>query len=463
MAILLRGRKYHYRFRQDGKNYSGACLGCEVPPDASPKIIASIEKKALEYEAAVRERARETSEEIKSEEENIRKNKTVRALLENYRFELSGGRPIPLADAYPLAAAKPSKRQSLSRYSGQRRQYWNDFAAFMTANFPDVADLAAVRRSHCEAYVKHLSDHGRFVKEVKFALHRKRRVKTVSYIRDYRLAPKTVKAIVTVCKWVFSRLAEDAGIVADPWRDVILPAANPVDREVFSPHELRLIWGALQSNDFCRPLFIIAANSGLTEGDICCMKWNEFDWASGYLRTSRRKTGVRITLPLLPELVEYLRTLPRTGEYVLPEHAALYLRSPASVSERVKTFLHSLGIVTTVEVPGRRKVSIKDLHSMRHVFCYRAKRAGIPESVIMKFVGHAVLAMTQHYASHDTDEELRQEIKKLPPLFVGKAGAPEDRSAKARQQLAELAFSLPAETVQRMLALLQAPAAALPV
>lgn len=52
MAILLRGRKYHYRFRQDGKNYSGACLGCEVPPDASPKIIASIEKKALEYDAA---------------------------------------------------------------------------------------------------------------------------------------------------------------------------------------------------------------------------------------------------------------------------------------------------------------------------------------------------------------------------------------------------------------------------
>lgn len=107
MAILLRGRKYHYRFRQDGKNYSGACLGCEVPPDASPKIIASIEKKALEYEAAVRERARETSEEIKFEEENIRKNKTVRALLENYRFELSGGRPIPLADAYPSPRQSP--------------------------------------------------------------------------------------------------------------------------------------------------------------------------------------------------------------------------------------------------------------------------------------------------------------------------------------------------------------------
>ena len=53
MAILLRGRKYHYRFRQDGKNYSGACLGVGVPPDAPPKIIAAIGKKALEYEAAV--------------------------------------------------------------------------------------------------------------------------------------------------------------------------------------------------------------------------------------------------------------------------------------------------------------------------------------------------------------------------------------------------------------------------
>jgi len=58
------------------------------------------------------------------------------------------------------------------------------------------------------------------------------------------------------------------------------------------------------------------------------------------------------------------------------------LSRPSCVSDRVKRFLHGFGIVTTVEVPGRRAVSGKDLHSMRHVFCYLAKSAGIPENVI---------------------------------------------------------------------------------
>ena len=88
---------------------------------------------------------------------------------------------------------------------------------------------------------------------------------------------------------------------------------------------------------------------------------------------------------------------------------------------------------------------------MRHVFCYRAKRAGIPESIIKKFVGHAVLAMTEHYADHDTDEELRTEIQKLRPLFVGETGDTEDETG-VRKKLAELAYTLPLETVKALIA-----------
>lgn len=451
MSVMLRGNKFHYRFKLNGKDYSGVCTGCEVPKNSSPKVIAAIEKKARQIEMECRTKVTQEIAERENAEAEIRKNRTVRALVENYKYELTGGRPIAFGEAFALAAAKPSRRETCSRYAEQRCLYWNDFAAFMTANFPDVLDLSSVRRMHCEAYVRYLIDHGRFVKETTYRVRRRKRIKTITYKYSYQISPKTVKEIVGVCKWVFSRLREDAGIVSDPWHDVVLPAQRPVEREVFTPSELRLIQEGIQTNDFCRPLFMIAANSGLTEGDICCMKWSEFDWATGYLRTRRRKTGVRITLPLLPELIGYLQSLPRNGEYVLPDHAEMYLRQPSSVSERVKNFLNGLGIVTTVEVPGRRAVSVKDLHSMRHVFCYRAKRAGIPESIIKKFVGHAVLAMTEHYADHDTDEELRTEIQKLRPLFVGEAGDTEDETG-IRKKLAELAYTLPLETVKALIA-----------
>ena len=270
-----------------------------------------------------------------------------------------------------------------------------------------------------------------------------------------------------MCKWVFSRLDEDAGLVRNPWDNVILPKRAPVDRDVFSSAELKLIWDGIQNNSFCYPLFMVAANSGMTEGDICTLKWEELDWGSGYIRRKRNKTGVNIDLPMIPELASFLRSIPKRSEFVFPEHEELYRRNSSSVSARVKEFLNGLGLVTTVQLPGRRAVSIKDLHSMRHVFCYRAKRAGIPESVIAKFVGHKVIAMTQHYADHDTDEELRSEIKKLPPLFIGETGGVGESGVTERRKLAELAYSLPLGMVKNLLSqvsgsLLQPPCALLP-
>lgn len=456
MSVTLRGSRFHYRFQIGGKSYSGVCEGCDVRNFGHMKAKHAAEA----FEKSVRERLVHEEAERKELENDVRKNKTVTALIENYRYELTGGKPVSLDEAFELALSKPARRRCQGDYLSQKRSHWRDFVAFMAATYPEATDLARVRKAHCESFVQFLTTKGRFVKEVKYSLPGRRREKSVSYTRDYGVSPKTVKEITGTCRWVFSRVMEDAGLVSNPWNGVVLPAPDPVAREVFTPDELRLIWDGIQSNDFCRPLFMIAANSGLTEGDICMMKWSEFDWAAGYFRTKRRKTGVPINLPLIPELIAYLSTLKRDGEYVLPEHAEMYARCKSAVSDRIKTFLNGLGIKTVVEVPGRRAVSVKDLHSMRHVFCYRAKRAGIPESVIMKFVGHAVLAMTEHYADHDTDEELRAEMQKLPPLFLGEAGAAE-RGVTLRRELAELAYSLPIEQVESLLAHLRRPVLAL--
>jgi hypothetical protein len=90
---------------------------------------------------------------------------------------------------------------------------------------------------------------------------------------------------------------------------------------------------------------------------------------------------------------------------------------------------------------------------MRHVFCYRAKRAGIPTETIQKFVGHEIAAMTQHYADHDTLADLHQDIKKLPALFAGET-LQLCLSDSPRKRLADLAYSLPESEVERLLALI---------
>lgn len=451
MSVTIRGTKFHYRFRLHGRDYSGPCPGIIIPENAGVREISALRKRAASFEAEIRLQAEKDVADRAHLEEDVRKNRTVRALVENYRYELTGGRPVHLEEAYDLAANKPSRRPAVSRFAEQRKTYFSDFVAFIKNSFPDVSTISDLRRTHCESYVTYLVEHGRFIKSVSYNVQLKQGTRSVSYRRAYGVSPKTIREIVGVCKWVFRCVAEDAGLIANPWDGVQLPEPNPIPRDIFTPTELRLIWEGIQHDPFCYPLFVVAANSGMTEGDICTLKWSEVEWGTGYIRRKRRKTGAPISLPLIPELAEYLQSIPHTGEYVFPEHAEIYLRSPSTVSERVKAFLHGIGLVTTVDVPGRRAVSVKDLHSMRHVFCYRAKRAGIPESVIAKFVGHKLIAMTQHYADHDTDEELRTEIKKLQPLFVGAGAGTTNTESTARRQLAELSMTLPLEKVVQLL------------
>lgn len=452
MSVTLRGSKFHYRFQLEGKNYSGVCNVGPVPENATARQIEALRQKAIAAEKAAKEQFVQDLCNLKEKEREIRQNKSVVALVENYKFELTGGRRIALTEALPLAEAKPAKRVAKSKYAEMRKPYWNDFTSFMGATYPDISDLSAVRRCHCEAYVSYLVNNGRFNKEVRHNIvvgKKRKKVKEIAYTRNYLLSPKTVKEIVGVCRWVFNKLFEDAGLVCDPWRDVVLPAKDPVDREIFTHDELQLIWEGIQHDDFCYPLFLVAANSGMTEGDICTLEWSEVDWLANCIRRDRRKTGADIILPLLPQLAEYLASLPQTSKYIFPEHAEIYLdvKQRSKVSSRVIKFLQGLGIKTTKEVPGRRAVSVKDLHSMRHVFCYRASRAGIPRSSIAKMVGHMDETMTKHYADHDTVEDLNMEMRKLSSPFAAK----ESLEGGARRQLAELAYQLPEERVRQLI------------
>ena len=98
--VYLRGTKFHYRFLKGGKSYYGPCPDCEVPEGASAKEIAALKKKAEAYEAETRGKLA-----------LVRTNKSVVALIENYKYELTGGKPIPLSAVPELVRQKPWKRK----------------------------------------------------------------------------------------------------------------------------------------------------------------------------------------------------------------------------------------------------------------------------------------------------------------------------------------------------------------
>jgi integrase len=409
----------------------------------------------------------------RSTDREIRQNKTLRALLDNYRYELTGGRPVPIADVAALAATKPWARDQSTPRCRLKASRWADFAAFMAARFPAARNAADIQKSHVEAYSVALSASGKYVAE-----KNNRRGARRYRAEPHRLSGATVRSILGDLRGLFAKVMEDAGAVTNPFDAIVVRPTETAERQVFTPEELarigegistdeerqlsvcvlredaeRALW--LRHADFCRPLFIVASLTGLSEGDICDLKWSDFDWGESVIRRRRNKTGSRILVPILPALASYLGTLPAGGEYVFPEHRSVY--DCKGVSSRVKGFLNGLGIETQLRRPGFVAVSVKDLHSMRHVFCYYATRAGIPATLVAKIVGHKTVAMTEHYADHSTAADLRTAIAKMPLILPdgGVTDAPDEADAE-RRRLLDAVRLLPPDKVRSILSRLNA-------
>ena len=88
MSIRIHGSNFYCRFKLNNKSYERVCKGCKTL------------KEAEAFEAAERLRLGKEVAALKEEERRIRQNKTVVALIENYKQELTGAKPIPLAEAY---------------------------------------------------------------------------------------------------------------------------------------------------------------------------------------------------------------------------------------------------------------------------------------------------------------------------------------------------------------------------
>lgn len=385
---------YHYAFAYNGKRYRGVCKKCTT------------KKEAEEYEKAILATVKKAG---------VQKN--IRAFVENFRDELTGGSQITLADAYELSLEKPKKRAPSDELVKIKRSYWLDFADFMSINFNDTSTLSNVQPKHAEAYILHLRKYGNF----------KKTYKPDGEHLTIPLSPKTINTYQQTLHEVFQLLGRDAGIIDNPFSAVPKLDQDSESREAFTEEELSIIRDKL--DDFTRPLFTIAISTALREGDICTLKWDEIDLENGVIfRSQMRKTGHAVEIPMMPPLHEYLSRLKSESvlrpeneytEYVLPEHARMYLTNRTGVSYRIKSFLESCGIKTTKVPKGRtRAISVKDLHSCRHTFCYYAGLYGIPMNIVQGIVGHMTPEMTKHYSAHASLEAKREKMKLLPAFMA---------------------------------------------
>ena len=98
-----------------------------------------------------------------------------------------------------------------------------------------------------------------------------------------------------------------------------------------------------------------------------------------------------------------------------------------------------------------RAVSVKDLHSCRHTFCYYAGLYGIPLTIVQSIVGHMTPEMTKHYSAHASLSAKREQMRQLPEFMMLTGLETRDDETAEREELRRLISTLPIEKVRKIL------------
>lgn len=417
MAVCLRGKKWWYNFVVKGKKYQGALEGVDNEPDA---------RKAAKAKKRMIEKASD--------------QKSVQALIDNFRMELSGSRTILLEDAWQLAAQKPAKKTASESWLKAKEGCWKDFAAFIAATHPEAKAVTDITVPMAEEYVSHIRSKGRFVKTIG-----NRTGRSAYANKNENLSTRTKNGMVENISGVFKALKSEIGN-HNPFSDIPKLQNIEVERAVFSLDEIQRILNG--DDSVAVPIFRIALYTGLREGDICNLEWRQIDFANRMIARHQNKTRKDVKIPMMPQICEYLSSLPQTSQYVLPDIQKIYASNRSTISRRIKKYLRKIGIETNQKTDRSRKSSVKDLHSCRHTFCWLAGQAGIPLPTVQAIVGHMTPTMTEHYAAHVTDAQKKAQIEALAAILPS-------QGSNLRCVLMDLAASIPDDRVDEAIRLLQ--------
>jgi integrase len=260
----------------------------------------------------------------------------------------------------------------------------------------------------------------------------------VTHLERMKRTPNTINKYLNLLQLVWRVLAKPARLANNPWtkNNITRKSLDPVERRELTLAELKIVCASATGE--LATLLALGLFTGLRLGDCCTLRWGGVDLERGIIhhkprKTSRQPNPTEVIIPIHPELLAMLKQADQSGEYVMPEYAAAYLKRNSTVTARIQTHFADCGIVTAAperKQRVRRGVEV-GFHSLRHSFVSLCANAGVPLAAVQSLVGHSNPAMTRHY-THIGIEAAQGAIAALPSV----SGATTDK-VKAAQSPAD--------------------------
>lgn len=277
--------------------------------------------------------------------------------------KIKTGREVTFAKMAELPAlweAIPRRRPPNAQYSAQCKGVLKRFAEFVAKEQPGATEFVRVTPETAKAFMD--AETGR------------------------KLSPKTWNDTLKLLRTTFKHLHPQLTDGSNPFHGLITKTTETVNREPFSPAELKAVIEASAGDSFIRPIILTGMCTAMRKGDCCTLRWKDVDLEEEFVTVKTSKTGETAEIPMFPMLKEELRrrdrarrsgaldveariegdtpaTVPaltgagRRGkaigcitprrtrtvrgksEFCFPEQAALYLSNPTGITWHVKQVL----------------------------------------------------------------------------------------------------------------------------
>jgi integrase len=154
-----------------------------------------------------------------------------------------------------------------------------------------------------------------------------------------------------------------------------------------------------------RLLFVIAYHVGLRKGALLRIKWSQVDLKANTIWMGGRKSNRKpepVAVPIYGDMAKFIEMQPRTSEYLF-----------ARGSKPIRDFRESWDLAC-------QRAGVPDLlfHDLRRTAVRNLRRAGVPETVIMKITGHRTRSVFERY--NITDETDTQEAGRKAEVFLAR-------------------------------------------
>ena len=230
------------------------------------------------------------------------------------------------------------------------------------------------------------------------------------------LAASTVRHIHLVIHQAMQTALRRGMILFDPTAAAVLPKKDVTEKTVLQKHQVDKLLDNLKNDPIWYEFFFTELMTGMRRGEICALKWCDFDSESGTLHIRRSvryekgepvvgetKTSEGSRNIILPESVKNMLAERRKtvqGEWIFPNPFRCGRPvEPQSAYNRLQKALKETGL------PHIR------FHDLRHTFATMAAANGVDPRTLAGILGHTNASFTLDVYTHITTDMQKNAAK----------------------------------------------------